>query len=65
MIVRSAFGETIVRVALDDALRPDVVDLPFYDGCPSLQLLDASAFDPLTGVPALDGLPVQVMPENS
>ena len=65
MIVQSAFGETIVRVALDDALRPDVVDLPFYDGCPSLQLLDASAFDPLTGVPALDGLPVQVMPENS
>ena len=36
--ISTDFGSCSATVVLDDRLRSDVVDLPFYEGCSSLEL---------------------------
>ncbi len=37
--LETAHGSCVGLVVLDDRLRTDVIDVPFYEGCPSLELL--------------------------
>ena len=37
--VETAHGSCVGLVVLDERLRTDVIDVPFYEGCPSLELL--------------------------
>ncbi|MEC8193746.1 MAG: molybdopterin-dependent oxidoreductase [Myxococcota bacterium] len=53
-------GSCTATVVLDDRLRADVVDVPFVEGSPSLNLLGSCADSGLPGVVAMDGLPVRI-----
>jgi len=53
-------GSAVATVELDEALRPDVIDLPFVVGSEALDLLDPSAVDPLIGSPVFDGVTVNI-----
>jgi anaerobic selenocysteine-containing dehydrogenase len=37
--LETAHGSCVGLVVLDERLRTDVIDVPFYEGCPSLELL--------------------------
>ena len=58
--VKTASGTITVTVDHDEALRPGVIDLPFVEGSTALGLLDASALDPWTGTPTLDGVAAEI-----
>lgn len=58
--ISTEFGSCSATVVLDEQLRSDVVDLPFYEGCSSLELLDGNGFDPLGGTAVMDGLKVSI-----
>ena len=62
--VRTACGGISVIVSHDDALRPGVIDLPFTEDSPILNLLDPTALDPWTGAPTLDGVAAELCVES-
>lgn len=62
--VSSASGSTAAAVALTDTIRPGVVSLPHGWSGPGVNELTSSTanVDPLTGMPLLTGIPVEVLP---
>lgn len=60
--IQSAYGVCVASVVHDDRLRPDVIDLPFYPGSPSLHLLTGHDADPIVGSIVMDGLEASLSP---
>ena len=58
--IETQHGSCSATVVLDDRLRTDVVDVPFVEGSPSLNLLGDCAHSALAGVVAMDGLSVRI-----
>ena len=60
--IETAHGSCTATVVLDDRLRADVIDVPFVEGSPSLNLLGDCATSGLAGVVAMDGLSATIGP---
>ena len=58
-------GQCTATIRTDDTLRDDVVDIPFYPGADSLQLLDTSDEDGMFAPMIMDGLSVDIQTEKS
>lgn len=60
----SPAGSTVATVTVTDAIRPGVVSLPHGWPAPGVNELTSSTagVDPLTGMPLLTGIPVEVVP---
>jgi formylmethanofuran dehydrogenase subunit D len=60
--VRSAHGETLADVEIDESIRPGVVSLPHAWGNPDVNRLtsDTDGVDPVTGMPLFTGIKVSV-----
>ena len=59
--ITTEHGQCEATVVLDDHLRSDVIDLPFYPGAPSLHLL-GTAVDNTVGVLISDGIAAKISP---
>ena len=58
--IETAHGSCTATVVLDERLRADVIDVPFVEGSPSLDLLGECAVSGLAGVVAMDGLSARI-----
>jgi len=60
--ITTTHGHCDATVRLDERLRNDVIDIPFYPGAASLQLLGTLDGEDLFGAIIMDGLEVKISP---
>jgi len=56
----TAHGSCVGTISLDERLRSDTVDVPFFEGSPVLDLLSDVAADPVVGTTMMDGISVTI-----